>query len=128
MIWNRACFGGEGSERAGDVALNALLKFHGLAMNGGVLHAVECLTQAELINACKGFQYFGFEVLASDIEEANRALAEGDDSHEDDFDERYGRHVPSDQVLFSAFQLDYERRPENYESVLSSEIVCARSQ
>ena len=43
IIWNRAWKGVGPNACSGDRALAALLKAHGLAMNGGVLHAVECL-------------------------------------------------------------------------------------
>ena len=48
MIWNWAC--GEGPLRSlpGDRALADLLRANGLAMNGGVLHAIGCLTATEL--------------------------------------------------------------------------------
>jgi hypothetical protein len=54
MIWNRAC--GEDSLRAlpGDRALADLLNAHGLAMNGGVLHAIECMSAEELSEAEAG--------------------------------------------------------------------------
>lgn len=41
LVWNRACLGSEDSLKVGDVALAALLAFHGLAMNGGVLHETD---------------------------------------------------------------------------------------
>ena len=48
-IWNRACFGKpDGSALRGDRALAALLLFHKLAMNGGLLHPFECLLPREL--------------------------------------------------------------------------------
>lgn len=87
-------------------------------MNGGVLHAIECLGDEELTAVCKGFRYFGFAAVADELEEASGVLLQEDDSLEAELDERYGRQVPEDQVLFSAFEADYQRRPENYAPVL----------
>jgi hypothetical protein len=38
LIWNRACQGDAATLSPGDRALEALLAFHGQAMNGGVLY------------------------------------------------------------------------------------------
>ncbi len=51
LIWNRACEGGGSNPGKGDRAPAALLKAHGLAMNRGVLYAVECLAPSELADA-----------------------------------------------------------------------------
>ena len=51
LIWNRACSGMITEFRPGDRALAGLLGAHGLIMNGGVLHAVECLAENELSEA-----------------------------------------------------------------------------
>jgi hypothetical protein len=116
LIWNRACFGEATDLRSGDVALAALLLFHGPAMNGGVLHAIECLGAERLAEACEGFRYFGFSPIASDLEDASRALAAAEDLDElaEQFDKRYWRYVPEDGVLVKAFESDYAARPENY--------------
>jgi hypothetical protein len=116
LVWNRACFGETSNPRPGDVALTALLAFHGPAMNGGVLHAVEFLGDEKLTEACGGFRYFGFASIASDIEDAIRALGANEDldSLEEVFNERYWRHVPEDEILVRAFKADYVSRPENY--------------
>jgi hypothetical protein len=116
LIWNRACFGEATEPRSGDVALAALLLFHGPAMNGGVLYAIECMGPERLAEACDGFRYFGFSSIASDLEDASRALATNEDldALEKQFDERYWRYVPEDGVLVKAFEADYAARPENY--------------
>ena len=73
-IWNRACYGGGVSPRVGDKALAALLLFHGPAMNGGVLHAVECLSKEQLTEAKDGYTFYGFEVIADLISHAQDAI------------------------------------------------------
>jgi hypothetical protein len=52
------------SRFAGDRALAALPLFHGLAMNGGIPHAVECLQPDEQEAARRGYQFFGFDDAA----------------------------------------------------------------
>jgi hypothetical protein len=65
LIWNRATLKSGGSVRcAGDTALAALLLAHGLIMNGGVEHALECMSQSELLAALAGYRYFGLERAA----------------------------------------------------------------
>lgn len=116
LIWNRACFGEATEPKAGDLALAALLVFHGPAMNGGVLHAIECVGSERLAEACQGFRYFGHSRIASDLEEASRKLATKEelDKLDAEFNERYWRHVPEDGVLVKAFEADYAARPEIY--------------
>jgi hypothetical protein len=116
LIWNRACFGKTNKPRPGDVALTALLAYHGPAMNGGVLHAIEVLGNEKITEACDGFRYFGFSSIASDLEDASRALATDEDLNalEEESNERYWQHVPKDDVLVKAFEADYAARPENY--------------
>ena len=45
-IWNRACEAPAAAKLPGDRVLAAMLAFDALANNGGVLHALECLTAA----------------------------------------------------------------------------------
>ena len=61
LIWNRASEGGGANPQAGDLALAALLRAHGLTMNGGVLHAVERLQPSELQDAASGYRFFGLD-------------------------------------------------------------------
>src|SRR6476661_8332679 len=104
-IWNRAC--GEEPLRAlpGDRALADLLYAHGLAINGGVLHAVECMTAEELSNAEAGYRYYGLDDVASLLSRA-RAIFEAADNlgnHEQQFDGDYARMIPSDSSLVERF-------------------------
>ena len=59
LIWNRAVLDAGGSTPGlGDTALAGLMLFHGLAMNGGIEHALEILSPAEFDAAIAGFRYF----------------------------------------------------------------------
>ena len=90
-IWNRACGPDPLRTLPGDRALADLLFAHGLAMNGGVLHAVECLTASELSDAQAGFSYFGLDAVASLLACAKTILDNGADLgfHEGELDRRY---------------------------------------
>lgn len=64
-VWNRAAMerGGE-QPRQGGVALASLLFLHNLAMNGGLLDAIERLSRDEIDQAVSGFRYFGLNDAA----------------------------------------------------------------
>ena len=108
-IWNRACLESGGpSPAAGDQALASLLLAHGLAMNGGVVHALECLSQAELAAAVAGFDYF-------DLAEASRVFQQCPDETEETelrLNQLYWATVPSDRrwrMLFALSFLHHQR-------------------
>jgi hypothetical protein len=106
MIWNRAC--GENSLRGlpGDRALADLLYAHGLAMNGGVLHAVECMTAEELSDAEAGYRYYGLNDVATLLSHAREIFEAADNlgSHEQELNSLYARMIPSDSSLVERFE------------------------
>ena len=115
-IWNRACLEAGGSEPgAGDIALASLLRAHGLAMNGGAVHAMECLSQAELAAAIAGFKYFGLAAAAHVFEQAP------DDSEETEerLNRMYWQAVPNDEVLAHAFRIKLVAFPEAFAPIVS---------
>lgn len=116
MIWNRAC--GEDPLRTlpGDRALADLLYAHGLAMNGGVLHAVECLTAEELSDAQAGYRFYGFDDVASLLSRARSVFEAADDlgSHEQRLDGEYIHFVPSDRFLDEHFQIRLKANPSDF--------------
>src|SRR5436305_844595 len=79
MIWNRACGSDPLRSLPGDRALADLLRAHGLAMNGGVLHAVECLSPDELSYARSGYIFYGLQAAASLLSRAKAILERADD-------------------------------------------------
>lgn len=115
-IWNRAC--GEDPLRAlpGDRALADLLCAHNLAMNGGVLHAVECLTIEQRLAAEAGYRYFGFEEVASFLSHAQEIFETTDDleSYEQKLDVEYGHIIPSDTTLVDRFKLRLKSYPLDF--------------
>ena len=115
-IWNRACQGGGATPRAGDLALSALLLFHGLAMNGGVLHAVDCLSSAQLTDSQAGYRFFGFPSTAELLEKAHHGST---DEHDLDgieaaLDQEYWSHIPDDSTLVARFEAHYKLNLQDY--------------
>lgn len=109
QIWNRACLesGGQ-SPAAGDQALASLLLAHNLAMNGGVVHALECLTQPEVAAAVSGFNYFGLAEVARIFQE----LPDDTEETEERLNQLYWATVPSDETLVHAFRIKLLASPE----------------
>ena len=110
-IWNRAAIEGGGTSPApGDIALAALLRFHSLAMSGGVLDAIERLTEAQVGEAVQGFRWFGLDeaatFLGADAEQWRSAehTPEVEDAMEASFDADYSVAIPSDATIASAFE------------------------
>jgi len=119
IIWNRACEGGGQNPSAGDHALRALLKAHGLAMNGGVLHAVECLDDSELADAQHGYRFFSLGAVADLLSRAQRILKTGEDleTYESQLDQNYATLIPDDSALNVHFERIYTSRPSEFSGV-----------
>lgn len=123
-VWNRAAMGGGGASPApGDIALAALLRFHSLAMSGGVLDALERLTEAQVGEAAQGFRWFGLEAAATFLESAFEQWRSGEHSHEIEetmeaqFDADYSVAIPSDGTIASAFGERFSDNPLNFAPV-----------
>jgi hypothetical protein len=116
MVWNRAC--GEDRLRSfpGDRALADLLRAHGLAMNGGVLHAVECLTAEELTDAEAGYRFYGLAAVASLLSRARKLFETGDDleRNEQQLDGQYADMIPSDSSLVERFEKRLKSSPSDF--------------
>ena len=106
MIWNRACSEDPLRALPGDRALADLLYAHGLAMNGGVLHAVECMTAEEQSDAEAGYKYYGLDDVGLLLSRARRIFEAGEDlgSHEQRLDGEYAQLIPSDSSLSERFE------------------------
>lgn len=116
LIWNRACKGGGPNPCNGDRALAALLKAHGLAMNGGVLHAVECLNASELADAESGYRFFSFDAVA-DLLSLARKLWEEDENlefYERELNHDYAILIPDDSSLQERFEAVHRTRPSEF--------------
>ena len=117
FIWDRALLDGGGTlPRTGDLALSRLLQAHGLAMNGGVFHAVELLAGERLVGAKEGYRFFGYPQVANLFERARHVFSTGRDigSHEQIFDNEYSRHIPDDSALVARFEACLHSHPEDF--------------
>jgi len=116
QIWSRACLESGGpSPAAGDTALAALLLAHGLIMNGGVVHALQALSQSQLAAAIAGFNYFGLTAASQLLEQPP------DDTEETEelLNALYWQVVPNDETLAHAFRIKLVAFPEVFAPVVS---------
>lgn len=116
MIWNRACGEAPLRDLPGDLAITDLIHAHSLVMNGGVLHAVECMTAKELSEAEAGYRFFGLDGVASLLSRARRIFEAGDelDRHEQELDSDYAHMIPSDSSLVDRFKARLKSNPSDF--------------
>ncbi|WP_346620382.1 hypothetical protein [Blastococcus montanus] len=121
-IWTRACDPSVPVGHPGDAALAAVLLCHGMAMNGGLLSAVEGLEPDQRARAVAGFRLLGLDAAAQAVEDVARATAdlpEGDleaaEGLEAEADRRYDEALPEgDETIDRAFRAHLDRHPEAY--------------
>ncbi|MHB9081794.1 MAG: DMP19 family protein [Pirellulaceae bacterium] len=116
-IWNRAAMENGGTNPGrGDRALAALLHAHGIAMNGGVLHAAELLSDDELADAQSGYRFFGFSAVAEVLARARGLLHDEVDLGrcERELDGEYSNLVPEDATLVRRFEQSYRSHPSDF--------------
>ena len=125
-IWNRACgtFDIGPATPPGDAALAALLLCHGMAMNGGLVHACEGLEADQLSRAVAGYRFFGLDAAADSLAEIARRAAEleADDPAADDLEDeanrRYDEALPEwDETIDRAFRSHLRDHAEAYAPV-----------
>lgn len=115
LIWNRACGDDPLRTLPGDRALADLLRAHGLVMNGGVLHAIECMTARALSDAEAGYRYYGLQDVASLLFHASAIFkTAGPESHERELDGEYARLIPSDDALVERFERRLKSCPSDF--------------
>lgn len=121
VIWHRALDVQPASGMPGDVAIWAVLLFHGTAMNGGVLHAVESNDEAEVTAAMDGYRWLGLTDVADLIAEVRRAVAlrgwrglVARRGLEAAADKRYHRTLPNDSDLEAALLRKVAASPEAF--------------
>jgi hypothetical protein len=115
-IWQRACGSGPAQPGIGDVALMAMLTFHGLVMNMGTLHAIKCLNDEQVAASRAGYRYFGFGNIAGVIGAGQHAIAQGLDEGELEgtLEEAYAAIIDEDGALMRAFEAHYAHEPSAY--------------
>ena len=130
LVWNRACFRDWREPRGGDRALGALLQLHGLTMNGGIDHAVECLKSEEIEAAAEGYRYFGYHRISDMVRDAptgfNGLEEEAHEKYRVSLEVLYYSDIPSDSGLFARFQAHYSANPSEY-APLSQEAEPTRA-
>jgi hypothetical protein len=92
-------------------------------MNGGILHAVECVTGQDLSDAAAGYRYFGFEAVSSLLSRAKAILDAGQDleTHELQLDRQYAVLIPSDSYLGERFETHLQENPSEYAPIIESD-------
>ncbi|MGY2129720.1 hypothetical protein [Blastococcus sp. SYSU DS0617] len=121
-IWNRACDPNGPFTHPGDAALAAVLMCHGMAMNGGLLHAVQGLEVDQRERVVAGFRLLGLDDAARAVEAVAQGaarLAAGDLAAEERLEveagRRYDEALPEwDETIERAFRAHLERHPEAY--------------
>jgi hypothetical protein len=123
-IWNRAVDGGGLEPGPGDRALSDLLRLHSLAMSGGLLDAVERLSDADLAAAVAGYRWIGLDVAASVVDAVRDEVALGVLDDEDrlealelNADTNYNTAIPTDSILEIAFRAKLAQQPEGFASL-----------
>ena len=121
-VWNRACDPYGPFTHPGDVALAAVLLCHGMAMNGGLLHAVEGLEPDQLERALAGYRYLDLDAAAAAVEDIARQAAaldrddrEAAEELELEANRRYDEALPEwDEAIQRAFWVSLAAHPEAY--------------
>lgn len=115
-IWNRAAMAEGGREpRSGDRSLSAMLLIHSLIMNGGVEHAIECLSEVELEAGLQGYEFFNLDHLAAMIRKAGHEMS---DTQLQQSDREYFE-TGDDSVLEGQFIKRFTEQPELFAPVTS---------
>ena len=119
-VWNRAALesGGE-SPGPGDRALASLLLAHGLAMNGGIHHVLDVLSEPEQAAAVDGFQYFGLTEVAAFLRGASSdpMLLRWTAQTEHAANQRYVELVPDEDHLARRFEAVFRDRSDQFSPI-----------
>jgi hypothetical protein len=94
-------------------------------MNGGALHAVECLTATELSDAESGYRFYGLDAAASLLSRA-RTIMKADDNlefHERQLDQQYADIIPADNSLVERFEKHLELNPSEYAPLRAKDLA-----
>ena len=125
LIWNRACDTSHQPSRPGDAALQEVILFHSLSMNGGIAHALE-VDFARSARVVGHYRFFGAEDHASLIEEARSLAAPGvaadgtfdslalNDEQAEELDALDAR-LPDDSDLEAMFRAYLDAHPEAFD-------------
>jgi len=87
-------------------------------MNGGVAHLLETASQAQIAAAVCGFRFFRFDSAGQLLEDATIGKCDPEDATR-----RYGKLVPSDDVLTRGFEEVFASSPDAFDPLES--LPCA---
>ena len=105
----------------GDRALTSVLRLHSLAMSGGMLDAVERLTDAQLDEAEVGYRWLRLDGAAEVVAYVRREIASGavdDDARTEALERRvdadYRRVIPTDSTIETVYRELLDELPEAF--------------
>lgn len=118
-VWNRATMAAGGLDPGdGDIAIASVLALHSLAMNGGLLDAVERLSPEQLAAADAGFRWLRLEAAAGVVAMVRQEIEAGaldDERRADELETRadddYALVIPTDQTIVDAFEVRFAEVP-----------------
>jgi hypothetical protein len=120
-IWNRAAVDGGGPRPFyGDAVLTAVLRLHGLAMNGGLLSAVEQLPDQQLDAAENGYTWLGLPDAAEAVIYVRAQLRAGPDRAMTPAHQADERYTETDAALQVAFRRRLAEQPAAFAAVRTS--------
>lgn len=118
LVWNRACAwvcDAADAAEPGDIALAALLSFDGPAQNGGVVHALECLSPEALQAALDGYAYFGLSRPIAAVKRAMTASSSLSERELEDAEEALDtEYWAAAEGTLEAFHQHYSTHPEHF--------------
>jgi hypothetical protein len=119
-IWNRSLNDEIPKAAPGDRALCSMLWAHGLVMNGGVLHAVELLSNNELADAIAGYKFFFIDAIEDLFMRAKSLFDTEVDigEYEGELDLEYVSIIPNDSWLVARFENYYNTKPQDFEPII----------
>ena len=124
-IWNRAALHDGGpAPAAGDRALAAALHLHAAAMSGGLLDAIETMSEQELDAAEAGFRWLHVPTVTELLSRVRRQVAEGVLEDEEraarlefSAENSYHEAIENDAALEAAFKARLHTDPDAFSSV-----------
>jgi hypothetical protein len=85
-------------------------------MNGGVLHAAETCSSANIDDALAGYAFFGFDAVRPIFDSARQAIGASSDLDEleSTLNHKYTQQISSDSVISDAFVAALAQNPASF--------------
>lgn len=120
VVWNRAGDALALDPLPGDEALEEMQLFHGLVMNGGLLHALESFGEQYGLDAAQAsYRYFGLDAVADLIGDVSTMpeAASDTDPWRYDLTKRYLAIVADDTTLMARLKITLRTHPSDFAPV-----------